>query len=101
MCYVLMDLYLNGKLFSSKDKQYKNVKVVLEPKKIPTTFLKFFYYVKNLNPKEEVKFNEWKTAFKKQLNEEDLLKPYEWNDTEGAWNFMESKLTGYFFFYEV
>ena len=65
MCYVLMDIYLNGKLFSQKEKKYENAKIVLEPKKIPKTFQTFYYYVKNLNPKEEIKFDEWKNIFKR------------------------------------
>ena len=60
----------------------------MEPKKIPYTFLKFYYYVKNLSPKEVIKFDEWKLAFKREINEEDILKPYEWNDAKIAWTFL-------------
>lgn len=72
-----MDLYLQGQLFTSSNKNYET-KALLKPDKIPKTFLNFFYYVKNLNQQEEVKFNEWKSHFKRELKEEEMNKPYEW-----------------------
>ena len=49
MCYILMDIYLEGKLFHTFEKDYESAKAILQPDKIPSTFLTFFYYVKNLN----------------------------------------------------
>ena len=65
MCYILMDIYLQGKLFHSQQKDYQVSKTLLQPAKIPKNFITFFYYVKNLNSNEEFKFNYWKTIFRK------------------------------------
>ena len=52
MCYILMDIYLQGKLFHYQQKDYQIAKTLLQPTKIPKNFITFFYYVKNLNPNE-------------------------------------------------
>lgn len=52
MCYILMDIYLQGKLFHNSNMNYEATKSNLQPEKIPTTFLNFFYYIKNLNLQE-------------------------------------------------
>lgn len=79
MCYVLIDFYLQGKLFenSSKTQDFFETKSILCPDYMPYHFLEFYNYVKNINRSEDIKFSEWKLFFKKIIGP-DISEPYEW-----------------------
>lgn len=54
MCYILIDFYLEGKLFLEKDRgqDFFESKSVLCPDFMPYHFLEFYNYVKNTNRSE-------------------------------------------------
>ena len=52
MCYILIDFYMQGKLFSEFKNDFEKAKTFFQPTNIPVNFITFFYYIKNLNPQD-------------------------------------------------